>query len=216
MSSNRLRRKRQGEEEEEAAESGIVATKKPTPEDDGLDREGIDPELIEAELRRTGFLGENGETDPYGIRARMFEKDPILLVLLDPNRLVEMPDGTMVRVIDDLIRSSHEACKKTLGDRYTEFVFVQHTVESLLASQDTHAKQMIFLCMLGVMPAIQKQMAKLYPTEAGREALADFVVDIKKQMDETFKTPYVNKPTIYNVSHLLRVFLATLCDKYPG
>jgi len=183
--------------------------------DDRLSHEPFDVDKLEAYLQRINFL------DPsLGVREQQQKRDPMLIVLYDPCKRVMLPDGTETTIIDDLLRSGHEQFKRAYGSMYSDFEMIQYTMEVLIASGDVHAKQMAFLCMLAVDQGFCDQFQQSYPKDGGPEAarLAPFVLEIKKQMDETLNTAYHNvpRPSKYNVDGLLRTFLLRCAEAYPG
>jgi hypothetical protein len=182
---------------------------------DRLSGDVITPAEIEAELTRRGFLGAI-----TGIREKLFERDPMLTILYDPNREISLPDGSPTTVINELLRSAHAECSRNYGKMYNEFELIQQNMKNLIASKDTHAKQMMFLCLLALEPGLQRELACHYPADGGCEInrLAPFMVAIRAEMEETLNTAYVNvpRPSPYNVDNLLLIFLANLSDKYRG
>lgn len=194
---------------------------------DMLSSERLSPEVIEAELIRIGMI----HPDLEHVRDAQFARDPMLTILYDPEKVVEMPSphpgdqgtgGLMIKttVIDELLRSAHEECLRNYGELYEDFDLIQATMTDLLASKDTHAKQMVVLCLLATERGLQLQLENHYPRDGGPEVyrLLPFVNAIRREMDGTLNTAYVNVPvpTPYNVDNLLMVFLAKLSDAYKA
>lgn len=177
---------------------------------------------IEAELIRNGMLSPL----LWYIRSLQFERDPMLTILYDPGKIISMPSPDdpqeiiQTTVIDELLRSAHEECKRNYGDLYLQFEFIQATMTDLMASTDTHAKQMTLLCLIAIEKGLQTQLACHYPSDGGPEIhrLPQFIADIKTAMNDTLNTAFVNvpRPTPYNVDNLILVFLAKLSDDYPA
>ena len=177
----------------------------------------LDPQLVEAELIRNGFL------DPsLGIQDRRSERDPMHAILFTPTKVVSLKDGQQVILIDDLIRSAHAECSRNYGDLYTNFEMIQNTVNNLLASSDTHAKQLFFLVVFAIEKGLQDHLCKFYPPNdsenqyARRRLIETFVPAIIAQMEETLNTAYVNvpAPNQYNVSTMLEAALGNIIAEY--
>lgn len=188
-------------------------------EEPPLSAQPEDIAALEHLLREIGFL------DPtLGVRERQCLRDPMLTILYRPTKEVELPaEGEGVRtttVIDELLRAAHEEFQQSLGDMYTESDLVQETMDTLMRSKDTPAKQMMLLCMLAIDEGLQQQLACHYPADDGPEVkrLDVFIPVIKAQMEETFNVAYVNvpRPSIYNVETLLVRFLVACAQGYPG
>lgn len=172
-------------------------------------------ERIQEHLKRTGFL------DPsMGVREHQAMRDPMLTVLYNPEKVVQDADGKDVMIIDSLIQSAHQHMKVTYGEVYADFELIQVTMQTLLRSKDTHAKIMMFLCMLAVEDGLRDQFALFYPKDGGVESerLLPFMGVVKAQMEETLNTAYVNvpRPHRHNVDRMLAIFLKACADGYPG
>ncbi len=191
---------------------------------DSLSSDRLSPEVIEAELIRIGMI----HPDLEYIRDVQFSRDPMLTILYDPEKEVTMPsphegeEDLLIKttVIDELLRSAHAECMRNYGELYEDFDLIQATMTDLMASKDTHAKQMVVLCLLATEMGLQVQLESHYPKDGGPEVyrLLPFVQAIRKEMDCTLNTAYVNvpMPTPYNVDNLLMVFLAKLSDAYKA
>lgn len=105
---------------------------------------------IESLLKQNGFL------DPTaGIRERRHLRDPFLTILFDPEKMVTMEDEVTgqpytISVIDSLLDAAHEQMKRAYGDIYNNFVLIQETMNVLLRSSDTPAKQFVLLCLIAL------------------------------------------------------------------
>lgn len=185
-------------------------------EDDKEEKFRVSAAVIEKELLRMGFL------DPsLGVREERSLRDPMLTILYDPLKEVQLDEGaTTTTVIDSLLASAHAEMIRAYGDIYTEFAFVQQTMETLMQSTDTAAKLMVVLCLIAIDEGLQNQLLTMYPMDGGPEArrLPEFVRVIKAQMEEIFNTAYINvpRPSRYNVETLMARFLVTCATKYPG
>lgn len=189
-------------------------------DDDGLmdmlSSDKLCPDVIEAELIRIGMIHESLEY----IRDVQFARDPMLTILYDPEKVVKMPHATSseTTVIDELLRSAHDECMRNYGEMYEDSDLIQGTMADLLASKDTHAKQMVLLCLIATEKGLHTQLELQYPRDGGPEVrrLGPFVEQVRREMDCTLNTAYVNVPvpTPYNVDNLLMVFLAKLSDAY--
>ncbi len=216
--------KRQGKKGDEGADNdnvvGVV---------DMLSSDKLSPDVIEAELIRIGMIHESLEY----IRDVQFTRDPMLTILYDPEKIVQVPpppphsiesselaelSPIKTTVIDELLRSAHDECKRNYGELYEDSELIQETMATLMASKDTHAKQMVLLCLIATEKGLQTQLESHYPRDGGPEArrLGPFLDRVRLEMDETLNTAYVNVPvpTPYNVDNLLMVFLAKLSDAY--
>jgi hypothetical protein len=186
-----------------------------------LSRERDDIEQLERELKRIGIL------DPStGIKEKRGLRDPMLTILFNPLAKVTVPSRedpsveVETTVIDELLLSAHEECERAYGNIYTDFVLIQETMQTLLHSKDTPAKQMTLLCLLAIEEGLQRQLACHYPADGGPEVqrLDDFIPLIKIKMEDTLNIAYVNvpRPSVYNVGNLLREFLVACAEGYPG
>lgn len=199
----------------------------------------LNPQQIEQELLRRGFL------DPsMGICEGFFVRDPILAVLENPLMKVvvpkqpspsaeseQPPPGAMdidgdeeereetVTLIDALLQGAHAACSRAYGPKYDEFTLIQTTMDTLLHSGNTHAKQFTFLCLLAIEPGLQDALRNRYPKDDNAREVrrfAPFVASIRSNLDKTLNMPYVPNalPNQYNADHLIREFLLRLVDDY--
>lgn len=179
--------------------------------------------VIEEELKRKGFL------DPtLGICEHIYTRDPILAILETPELVVainkpENPDEPEEKVIliDALLKAADAACSRAFGPKYDGFTLIRETMANLLASKDTHAKQLMFLCLLAIEPGLQTALKQQYPEDAKKHELLRvplFIKLIKERMNFTFNTPFVANvpvPTMYNVDALLSSFLIDVACFYP-
>lgn len=180
---------------------------------DTLSSDTISAADVEDELRRLGFLDAG-----LGVAEHQMAEDPIVAILEHPEHVVTEADGTEICIIDDMLKSAHRAFA-SLGPMYTECEKIQSTMKDLIASKDTHAKQVVLLCMIALDKGLQAQLGDLYPHRGpGRQRLDDFVVCIKAQIEEIFNVAYVNvaRPSLYNVDELINRFLASLTNDYKG
>jgi len=166
-------------------------------------------------LRRIGFLDSS-----LGVREVLESRDPMLIVLYNPGKRIRLSEGEEVMVIDDLLRSAYAEFERAYGAMFMDFEMIQFYRKALLESFDIHAKQMCFLCMLAIDDGLRDQFRSLYPQDGGQEVdrLDPFIAVVKRQMDETLNTAYVNvpRPTPYNVDVLTTKFLLMCAWSYPG
>jgi len=186
-------------------------------DDEDMDRLSSDPTYnvpqLTRYLKRTRFL------DPgLGVREIQQSRDPMLIVLYNPNKSITLPDGTRTTVIDDLLDSADEQCARAYGRLYSDFELIQYNKRVLRASKDTHAKQVYYLCVMAIDEGLQDQFRSLYPQGDEVRRLDPFIKAIKAQMDETLNTAYVNvpRPSVYNVDTLTANFLTACAWAYPG
>lgn len=187
--------------------------------DEDMDRLSSDPTYnvpqLTRYLKRIGFLDAS-----LGVREMQQSRDPMLIILYNPNKPLVLADGTRTTVINDLLDSAHALCSETYGDLYDDFELIQCNRQALRASKDTHAKQVYYLCLLAINPGLQDQLRTLYPRDGGREVnrLDAFVKVIKSQIDQTLNTAYVNvpRPSVYNIDRMVANFLTACAWAYPG
>jgi len=183
--------------------------------EDRLSKEPMDVAKLEEYLRGVGLLDGS-----LGVHEQLQSRDPMLIVLEAPQKRVMHSDGTESTVIDELLKSGDEAFRKSCGTRYSDFAMIQYTMKALLASNDIHAKKMMFLGMLAIDRGLHDQFLASYPQDGGPESarFEPFMTVVKKAMDGVLNTMYVNvpTPTRYNVDDLLRRFLLKCITRYEG
>lgn len=113
----------------------------------GLEGEGL-PELPVVDDRLAGdphydiprleqYLRETRFLDPsLAVHEHLQSRDPMLIVLEAPGKTVILGDGTESTVIDELIKSGHNAFHRSCGSRYMDFGMIQYAVQATLASKD--------------------------------------------------------------------------------
>lgn len=136
-----------------------------------------------------------------------------------PREDEEEDEEETVTLIDALLQAAHLACSRAYGPKYDEFALIQSTMQTLLHSTNTHAKQFTFLCLLAIEPGLQDALRNRYPKdENAREVnrLEPFIATVRKNLDKTLNMPYVPNavPNQYNAEHLIRQFLQMLVDEY--
>ena len=186
-----------------------------------LSSERLTPEKIEEELKRIGFL------DPsFGNKERWCSRDPILALFYMADREIILPplagggEPRRTTVINEYIRAAHDQFARAYGEIYTGFQLIQETMATLLSSKDTHAKIMMFLCMLAIDEGLQAHVLSEYPRDGGPEPerFPVLLSVVKEEMEEVLNTAYVNVPVPnrYNVEHLLLRFLDSCITRYPA
>ena len=186
--------------------------------DEDMDRLSSDPNYnvpqLTRYLKRTRFLDAG-----LGVREMQQARDPMLIVLYNPNKSIKLPDGSTTTVINDLLDSADQQCARAYGRLYADFELIQYNKRALRASKDTHAKQVYYLCILAIDEGLQDQFRSMYPPQ-GEEVkrLDPFIKVIKAQMDETLNTAYVNvpRPSVYNIDTQAANFLTACAWAYPG
>lgn len=205
----------------------------------------LTPQQIEQELRRLGFLDPSmGICEGFFVRDPILAvlENPLMKVVVPKQQAPPPPPpseseqpavpGAMdvddqeeeeqeetVTLIDALLQAAHAACSRAYGPKYDEFTLIQTTMDTLLHSGNTHAKQFTFLCLLAIEPGLQDALRNRYPRDDNaREVrrLAPFVASIRSNLDKTLNMPYVPNalPNQYNADHLIREFLLRLVDDY--
>ena len=99
------------------------------------DRLAGDPHYVIPRLEQ--YLRDIRFLDPsLGVHEHLQSRDPMLIVLEAPDRRVILGDGTESTVIDELIKSGHNAFHRSCGSRYMDFGMIQYAVQATLASKD--------------------------------------------------------------------------------
>jgi len=70
-----------------------------------------------------------------------------------------------IRVIDHLLQSAHKVFVQSYGSKYVNFEMIQYVMQTLMKSEDTHAKIFMLLCMLTINTSLQTQLACQYPVD---------------------------------------------------
>lgn len=186
----------------------------------GLSTELEDPKVIEQQLIQNGFL------DPLdGVKESQAVRDPVYAILYCPEKVVsftEEEDGSTVEttIIDHLLSEAHKQFINAYGDYYTKLLrIIPETMENLMASKDTLAKQITLLCMIKLDEGMQVLLQDMYPQDGHeKKRFPEFMEIIKSEMVEMMNTAYVNIPLphIYNVDVLSKKFILSFCNRYPA
>ena len=189
--------------------------------DDGpLSTDKLSLEEVEAQLREAGFL------DPtFGNKEIWCSEEPALSIFYLPDKLISVepsPENGLAEpedstVINEFLKAGHEQFVRSCGETYTSFGMVQKTMEVLLLSNDTMAKQMMVLCMIALDEGLQESI-KDRSSPAGINHLAILVKNVKLQMNRVLNTAFndVKPPNRYSAEVLLPQFLSEIFMEYPG
>ncbi len=179
-----------------------------------LNGDPIPAEEIEAALREAGFLRDDWDIQRYN--------DPMLMLLLEADSTVtlEEEDGSgsrEVHVLTHALESCYQECCDNYGPLFSEAPDIMEHHANLMASNDTHAKQFLLLCMLTVERGLQNSLATLYPKEGMEiQRLAEYLPKIHALVDSTLNTSYGIRPNEFNVDFLIAEFLRKAMALYPG
>jgi hypothetical protein len=98
------------------------------------------------------------------------DADPIYRMLMFPNDVIDMDDGSNMRYIDVLLKNARALLEKMYGKYMRESVLIQHMFDLLDGQHDEHIKIFVMNFILAHEPSIARCLSDMYDTFA-KEAL---------------------------------------------